>query len=628
MTRKYHRFSYPSTVKNTKSLMQSNLISNISSDKSLSQFIQPSQTQLTTSESHLTTTIPIAIKYSSQKINQEISSKENDNYYGYGQSSYLSPLQSSSNLISYNNNNSNYRSECEKYRNIVNDMTTDLSELISQVQNQFDENDIVMTEDNTIRFESTLKELENQNDLLQDTIKKLQWKNSHSESIYNDILKHKEEQYRTKIKSLEQELDQSNTKYNALNRKHQALLYDVKQYKEKCKCGAVKAVEFDDKDAVLSTMGRKSGQDLTHIFEMMERKDDELKVLKEFSSNEKTRLNKRITDAEEQIKEYEVQIAILKTNFEKKETELKDLRREFAERTDDTQFRDMIDKLTGELSEERALRKESETTLEAKVKGLERALDETRTSLVKANDSLATLKASAAAYQKQSEAAIKENDILRQELFAMKGNVATLEGTERSLKSQLSKTQDEVQNLRTANVKIKTLTEDVDNFKQNCVRLKNANFELIAKYNSLIEDYNTLADEFRKLSELNDVIEQELEVLRKWQRDQVKQDNTMKEHIQHLTDHIETLSEDRDDLIQKIYDYHQDLLIVSSELDHYKEIFADTMGEAHDRASLAAGEMPGQDSADAIIRKILRTAEKLSHTRKTFQESLDRRNSK
>lgn len=39
--------------------------------------------------------------------------------------------------------------------------------------------------------------------------------------------------------------------------------------------------------------------------------------------------------------------------------------------------------------------------------------------------------------------------------------------------------------------------QDIENLKKHCSRLKEANYDLVRKYNDLVEDYNNLEEEYR-----------------------------------------------------------------------------------------------------------------------------------
>ncbi|CAD7079618.1 unnamed protein product [Hermetia illucens] len=359
-----------------------------------------------------------------------------------------------------------------------------------------------------------------------------------------------------------QELKEKDAKYKELSDQYQLLTQSLQSLRTNCACGALQIVY-----PVVAQAER-----LAYI--LSTEKTDEGYALQEYASIQQSQI--LVNEMDDQVRTMQRKIDLLEKTLEKREQDLQETNARMLQcaqqNAEDERLRGVVNRLNAEIAELRSNRRERESSLIAELNRLRQSMDQHVAALSKANDTINSLERQAQGYRRQGDVANKENAMLKAELYKARECAATQDGIEKSLRNQLMQTQSEMTFMKCDLERYTCLMQDIENLKKHCSRLKEANYDLVRKYNDLVEDYNNLEEEYRKLIDIKDQLFNEVENSRQWQKQQKEQDKIISSKFKKLEEHIDTLLDDRKKLIAKINDLHQDTILISGELEQFKDI--------------------------------------------------------
>ncbi|XP_036340489.1 coiled-coil domain-containing protein 18-like [Rhagoletis pomonella] len=177
-----------------------------------------------------------------------------------------------------------------------------------------------------------------------------------------------------------------------------------------------------------------------------------------------------------------------------------------------------------------------------KYKELERNYEDQAKQLRTACVQMNCLQERLAQRDKRQEEHNLEQNLLREEVLALKEKEATLLSKERCRTEQLMKIERELYMAHDVMKEQQNIMQRKESTQKDCTkRLQEANNELKRQFNVLCNDYKQLEEEYRKLSDLRKQNDKVIESFRRWKEAQLKADDATRASFKQYKDHIKSV---------------------------------------------------------------------------------------
>ncbi|XP_055643669.1 centrosomal protein of 290 kDa-like isoform X3 [Toxorhynchites rutilus septentrionalis] len=499
----------------------------------------------------------------------------------------------------------------------------------SEMSNQHEQ---LLRESNTLQ--NTILELSNQNEVLQKAIQSYE---ANIEQLQQELSSFNFEcgNLNREIEILRASCSEKDNKITCLNSEREKLLADFNLHRRMCKCGFNNSVKERAKTPVSHSLQKQLVQkslEATKAADALRQKSLDFKKLENQYVAERIRLTEQTTELFTQIGELKGKNSNLEQSLfhkeeliERLQQSLRDVNRSLADKSEIAKTTEVknasLSKMLEKFQEDSTVR---EKKLAEELNNTRRSSQDQRNKLQQTENQLALLREEIETLRGKCESLLTEKNTLKDETTELNRQLFGSIGKESALCEMLKQLQEDLSS------KTSCLGEVEENYRkvsQAYRNLKSYNEDVTKQYQMAkryLMDYNKLADFKRQATTT-------IEEARKCAVESRQRERIYEQKVAEQTAFIVQLKEDRVRLIEKLQDYHRDLLILNQKLDQqaYDDRRRNTSTSLHQTfypseayKLVRSSSDPNCKDSDELFRRTQYTRERIHRTREFWRQGI------